>query len=51
MLTHIAVFVSREVIGATAYQRWKGIQHIESDTGFISNEWFKLARWCCWSVR
>jgi hypothetical protein len=43
MLTHIAVCLSREVMGSTAYQRWNGIKHIESDTGFISNEWVKLA--------
>jgi hypothetical protein len=43
VLTHIAVCLSREVIGASAYQRWQGIQHIESDTGFISNGWVKLA--------
>jgi hypothetical protein len=43
MLTHIAVFLSREVMGVTAYQRWKGIQHIQSDTGFMSNGWLKLA--------
>ena len=43
MLTHIAVCLLREVIGATAYQRWKGIQHIESDTDFMRNKWFTLA--------
>ena len=43
MVTHIAVCLSREVMGASAYQRWKGLQHIESDTSFISNGWFKLA--------
>ena len=43
MLTYIAVLLSREVIGVSAYQRWNGIKHIESDTSFISNEWVKLA--------
>jgi len=43
MLTHIAVCLSSEVIGASAYQRWKGIQHIESDTEFMRNKWFTLA--------
>lgn len=43
MLTHIAVFLSREVMGTTAYQRWKGIQHIESDTSFMRSGWFTLA--------
>ncbi len=43
MLTHIVVFMSREVMGVTAYQRWKGLQHIESDTSFMRSGWFTLA--------
>jgi hypothetical protein len=42
MLTHIAVFMSREVV-ATAYQRWQGMQHIKSDTSLMRNRWFTLA--------
>lgn len=30
-------------MGATAYQRWKGIRHIESDTSFMRNRWFTFA--------
>lgn len=30
-------------MGVTAYQRWKGLQHIESDTGFMRSGWFTLA--------
>jgi hypothetical protein len=43
MLTHIAAFLSRGVMGATAYQRWKGIRHIESDTSFMRSRGFTLA--------
>ena len=43
MLTHIAVCLSKEVIGSTAYQRWQGIHHIESDTSLMRNGWFMLA--------
>lgn len=28
---------------ASAYQRWKGIQHIESDTSFMRSGWFTFA--------
>ncbi len=43
MLTHIAVCLSREVIVASANQRWQGIKHIESDTSLMSNAWIKPA--------
>ena len=28
---------------ASAYQRWKGIQHIQSDTSFMRSGWFTFA--------
>ena len=43
MLNQIAVFMSSGAVGSTAYQRWKGIQHIQSDTSFINNGYFQLA--------
>jgi hypothetical protein len=43
MLAHIVVCLAGNVIGASAHQRWQGMQHIKSDTGFMSNGWVKLA--------
>jgi hypothetical protein len=42
-LALIAVRLAEEALAISARDRWQGLQHIKSDTSFISNGWVKLA--------